>query len=154
MVVSVSVIAISGCNENSKTSEMKDEIFITQQSVDNVIDALSKTTSDDQLFRIERGAQQVAGLWRHQDGTAQDYEAFCIENFVADSDLLSQLFDKLEHNFELFNGYFHRINLKLKEPLHLDGPAIQPIDMMFGGYDVSAHLNDDKIGRASCRERV
>lgn len=143
VVASVSVIAIGGCNENSKTPEMKDEIFITQQSVDNVIDALSKTTASDQLFRIERGAQQVASLWRHQDGTAQEYETFCIENFVADSHLLSQLFDKLEHNFELFNGYFHRINLKLKEPLHLDGPAIQPIDMMFGGYDVSAHLNDD-----------
>ena len=143
MVAFVSVNASKTTKENQKEPQMTDEIFIPQKSVTNVIDALSKATSDDQLFRIERGAQQVASLWRHQDGTAQEYEAFCMENFVSDSESLSQLFNKLEHNFELFNGYFHRINLKLKEPLHLDGPGIQPIDMMFGGYDVSAHLNDD-----------
>ncbi len=139
----VSVNASKTTKENQKESQMSDEIFISRENVTNVIDALSKATSDDQLFRIERGAQQVASLWRHQDGTAQEYEAFCIDNFVADNESLSQLFNNLERNFEIFNGYFHKINLKLKEPLQLDGPEIQPIDMMFGGYDVSAHLNDD-----------
>lgn len=129
--------------ETQNATQMKDEIFISEQNVRNVIDSLSKSTTASNLFRIERGAQQVADLWRHQDGTAQDYEAFCVENFVTDSVSLSQLFNKLERNFELFNGYFHKIDLKLKEPLQLEGAEIQPIDMMFGGYDVSAHLNDD-----------
>ena len=133
MVASVSVIAIGGCSENSKTSEMKDEIFITQQSVDNVIDALSKTTPDDQLFRIERGAQQVASLWRHQDGTAQEYEAFCIENFVADRFSFSC---SISWNTTSNQWYF--LNNLNKKSLHR-WSAIQPIDMMFGGYDVSAH---------------
>ncbi len=129
--------------ETQNATQMKDEIFISEQNVRNVIDSLSKSTTASNLFRIERGAQQVADLWRHQDGTAQDYEAFCVENFMTDSVSLSQLFNKLERNFELFNGYFHKIDLKLKEPLQLEGAEIQPIDMMFGGYDVSAHLNDD-----------
>lgn len=129
--------------ETQNATQMKDEIFISEQNVRNVIDSLSKSTTASNLFRIERGAQQVADLWRHQDGTAEEYESFCIENFVTDSVSLSQLFDKLERNFELFNGYFHKIDLKLKETLQLEGPEIQPIDMMFGGYDVSAHLNDD-----------
>ncbi len=143
VTASVSVIAIKGCKETQKETQMKHEIFITQQSVANVVDALSKDASDHNLFRIKRGAQQVADLWRHEDGTAEEYEEFCIQNFVSDSESLSLLFNKLERNFELFNGYFHKIDLKLKEPLQLDGPEIQPIDMMFGGYDVSAHLNDD-----------
>ena len=144
MVAFTSVYANKTTKENQKESQMSDEIFISRESVTNVIDALSsKVTFEDQLFRIARGAQQVASLWRHQDGSAQEYEAFCIDNFVADNESLSQLFNKLERNFEIFNGYFHKINLKLKEPLQLDGPEIQPIDMMFGGYDVSAHLNDD-----------
>lgn len=143
MVASASINANTMTKGNQKLSKMTDEIFITQECVNNVIDALSETTIKENLFRIERGAQQVASLWRHEDGTAEEYEEFCIESFVADSASLSQLFNKLEHNFELFNGYFHKIDLKLKEPLQLDGPDIQPIDMMFGGYDVSAHLNDD-----------
>ncbi len=143
LVASVSVIAIEGCKEDKKEPQMIDEIFIVQGNINKVIDALIKTTPEDQLFRIERGAKQVAGLWRHEDGTAEEYEEFCIQNFVADSASLYLLFNKLERNFELFNGYFHKIDLKLKEPLQLEGADIQPIDMMFGGYDVSAHLNDD-----------
>ena len=143
MFIPVLMNASKALIETQNATQMKDEIFISEQNVRNVIDSLSKSTTASNLFRIERGAQQVADLWRHQDGTAQDYEAFCVENFVTDSVSLSQLFDKLERNFELFNGYFHKIDLKLKEPLQLEGPEIQPIDMMFGGYDVSAHLNDD-----------
>ena len=143
MIASVLVNANKAPQETQKVTEMTNEIFITEKNVNNVIDSLSKITSEGSLFRVKRGAQQVASLWRYQDGTAQDYATFCREKFVTDSASLSQLFSKLEHNFELFNGYFHKIDLKLKEPLQLDGPAIQPIDMMFGGYDVSAHFNDD-----------
>ncbi|NLC50219.1 MAG: hypothetical protein GX762_07625, partial [Bacteroidales bacterium] len=143
LVATVLMNANTETEKTQKVTQMTDEIFIKQENVNKVIDSLSKAISDPNIFRIERGAQQVASLWRKQDGTAQEYEAFCIENFVADNESLSQLFDKLERNFEIFNGYFHKIDLKLKEPLQLDGPSIQPIDMMFGGYDVSAHLNDD-----------
>ena len=142
-IVFILVNANKKPKETQKATQMNEVIFITESNVRNVIDSLSNKTSDSDLFRIERGAQQVASLWRHEDGTAQEYEKFCIDSFVADSASLTELFSKLERNFELFNGYFHKIDLKLKEPLQLEGPAIQPIDMMFGGYDVSAHLNDD-----------
>ena len=69
LVASVSVIAIEGCKEDKKEPQMIDEIFIVQGNINKVIDALIKTTPEDQLFRIERGAKQVAGLWRHEDGT-------------------------------------------------------------------------------------
>jgi hypothetical protein len=49
----------------------------------------------------------------------------------------------LERNFEVIYGYFHKIDVMLKAPLQLEGPEITPVDMMFGGYDVSAHLTDD-----------
>ena len=143
MVASVSVNASMTMEENQKKTPMTDELFITQKNVNQVIAALAENATEQELFRIERGAKQVANLWRHEDGTAQDYEAFCTNNFIADSASLAQLFNKLQRNFEIFNGYFHRINLKLKEPLHLAGPDIEPIDMMFGGYNVSSHFNDD-----------
>ena len=142
-IVSVLVNANKQPEENQTTAKMIKEVYITKKSVNNVIDSLSEALGQPSKLRIERGAQQVANLWREQDGTAQEYESFCVENFVADEASLTQLFNKLERNFELLNGYFHKIDLKLKEPLQLEGPAIEPIDMMFGGYDVSAHLNDD-----------
>lgn len=145
-LVTVAAVVVNANNSLAgaqKTIQTSNKIFITETNINNVINSLSKDAADINLFRIERGAQQVASLWRHKDGSAKEYEAFCIENFLSDPNALSQLFVKLERSFELFNGYFHKINLKLKEPLHLDGPDIEPIDLMFGGYDVSAHLNDD-----------
>lgn len=94
-------------------------------------------------FRINRGVQQAAVLWRESDGTPKDFETFCLENFVADDAALDRLYTKLERNFEIFAGYFNVIDLKLKEPLHLTGGEIEPVDMMFGSYNVAAHLNDD-----------
>ena len=130
--------------EDSKTAtQMSEETLLTELDVRRVVNSLSNSVSEASRFRIERGAQQVASLWRTEDGSAKEYEEFCKKNFVTDTVSLARLFNKLERNFELFSGYFHKINLKLKEPLQLEGPAIEPIDMMFGGYDVSAHLNDD-----------
>lgn len=94
-------------------------------------------------FRVERGVQQAAGLWRDTDGTPQEFETFCIDNFVSDGVALDRLYKKLERNFEIFSGYFLKMDLLLKEPLHLVGNEIEPIDMMFGSYDASAHLDDD-----------
>lgn len=143
MIASVLVNANRSSNEDQQETQMVKEVFIKEHNIRNVIDSLSQLEADTNNFRIQRGARQVASLWRPQDGTAHDYETFCIDNFVTDSTSLLHLFNKLERNFELFNGYFHKIDLKLKEPLQLAGSKIEPIDMMFGGYDVSAHLNDD-----------
>ena len=82
MVASVSVNASMTMKENQKKTPMTDELFITQKNVNQVIAALAENATEQELFRIERGAKQVANLWRHEDGTAQDYEAFCTNNFI------------------------------------------------------------------------
>ncbi|MFA6752367.1 MAG: hypothetical protein WCR81_09320, partial [Fermentimonas sp.] len=35
------------------------------------------------------------------------------------------------------------MDVELKMPIQLVGPDITPVDMMFGSYDASAHINDD-----------
>lgn len=120
-----------------------DKANIDKSTMEKVKKALITKHGANAEFRINRGVQQAAGLWRETDGTAQDFEAFCMENFVADEAALERLYTKLERNFEIFAGYFNVMDLKLKEPLHLTGGEIEPVDMMFGSYNVAAHLNDD-----------
>lgn len=116
---------------------------IDKTTMDKVKTALISKYGETARFRVERGVQQAAGLWRETDGTAQEFEAFCLDNFIADDASLEKLYTKLERNFEIFTGYFHQMDVLLKEPLQLEGPAIEPVDMMFGSYDASAHLDDD-----------
>lgn len=140
----ITLIAFVACtHKNSENQLMKETTFIHQSSVDKVVKKLTDSLGKASAFRIERGVQQVADLWRESDGTSDEFVTFCTTNFVADTAKLQILFNKLERNFEIFGGYFNNITLKLKEPLHLSGPEVEPVDMMFGGYDVSAHLNED-----------
>jgi hypothetical protein len=138
------MFAIAGCGK--KQAAVTDEpvkAFIEQTTVEKVIKTLSDLHGNDAKFRIERGVEQVAKLWRESDGTSADFETFCTENFLADDSALENLYTKLERNFEVFNGYFHKMDVMLKEPLHIEGPEIEPVDMMFGSYNPAAHLTDD-----------
>jgi hypothetical protein len=55
--------------------------------------------------------------------------------------MLNTWFTKLERNFEILSGYFNNIRSETERTAAtLDGPDIETVDMMFGGYDVTAHL--------------
>lgn len=137
-------IAITGCNKKpASVSEETVKNFIDQTTVENVIKSLADSLGGEHQFRIERGVQQAANLWRESDGTVSDFEKFCKQNFIAGEQELEKLFVRLERNFEILNGYFHKMDVMLKEPLQLEGPEIEPVDMMFGSYNASAHLTDD-----------
>jgi len=139
------LFVIGGCGKKqpSATGTETVKAFIGQPTVEKVTKALTDSLGEASKFRIERGVNQAASLWRESDGSSVDFEKFCKENFVADEVALETLFKKLERNFEIFRGYFHKMDVLLKEPIQITGPEIEPVDMMFGSYDASAHLDDD-----------
>jgi len=93
---------------------------IPKEVVAKTIDKLIEKHGSDLQFRIERGVNQVANLWRTSDGSVEDFESFCQEEFVADAQQLHTLFEKLSAGYEILNGYFLRITKDLMRPLHLD----------------------------------
>lgn len=116
---------------------------IDKSTMEKVKTTLIAKYGENDKLRIDRGVSQTASLWRDSDGTPAEFEQFCIANFIANEASLEKLYTKLERNFEIFSGYFHKMDVLLKEPLQLEGPEIEEVDMMFGSYDASAHLDDD-----------
>ena len=143
LIGAASFFLLAACNPNKQNKSTKMPTAIPDTQVKNVIRQIKDSLGNEASFRIERGVQQVSDLWREQDGSPKEFADFCKKSFVADTAQLSVLFNTLQRNFEVLYGYFHKIDEKLKEPLHLEGPEITAIDLMFGGYDVSAHLGDD-----------
>ena len=135
------LIGLSACTTDRRKASPISEAQITQ--VINYLKENNQPLDEGIAFRIERGVRQVAGLWRKEDGPAEDFVEFCKTSFVANNDELELLFLTLERNFEIIHGNLHRITVYLRKPLHLDWGPITPVDMMFGGYSVSAHLNAD-----------
>lgn len=140
-LIFTAIFGLLSC-QPSKTEKQSD-LFIPDMKTNEVISAMKDSLGDAATFRIERGVQQVANLWRESDGTTEEFADFCKNNFVTDDAQLDLLFSTLERNFEVLSGYYHKMDVMLKEPLQLEGPEITPVDMMFGSYNASAHLNDD-----------
>jgi hypothetical protein len=138
-IVASTLVAIT-TNEKVK---MKTNIYINAATAESVTKSLVAEVGEKNNFRIVRGVGQVAALWRKEDGTPDVFVSFCKRNFIANEQELDTLFNKLQRNLEVIHGYFHKIDMKLKEPVQLTGFKITDIDDVFGGYDISSHLDDD-----------
>ncbi len=93
-----------------------------------------------QRARIERGVDQVAALWREEDG---DLGAFAREHFLADPKALDATFARLESIFEQLDGHMNELSRTLRWATDLDLGPLLPVDPLLAAYDPSAHVTED-----------
>nr|WP_199243003.1 hypothetical protein [Vitiosangium sp. GDMCC 1.1324] len=93
-----------------------------------------------QRARIERGVDQVATLWRAEDG---DLAAFAREYFIADEKQLEATLARLETVFEQLDGHLNEMSRELRRPTDLDLGPLLPVDPLLAAYDPSAHSTED-----------
>lgn len=134
------LVLLTNCKK--KTNEMETKM-IDADIITATIDSLLMIHGKYEKQRIEKGVRQVAALWKEQDGTPDDFHAFCKNYFMSDTIDLMVFVDKYERNMEILMGNFNKISVDLKLPLHIDMGEIKEIDMIFGGYNPAAHLTED-----------
>lgn len=120
-----------------------EEKGIASTAKEKIKNSLLQKYGEGQRFRIERGVDQVASLWKTDDGPEEEFEQFCTQYFIGAPELLETNFKRLEANFEVLTGHFNKIVLDLKRPLDLDWGEILPLDVIFGQFDPSAHITED-----------
>ncbi len=117
--------------------------FISSDKVNTTISSLIIKYGEDNRFRITKGVTQVASFWYKSDGNENDFEKFCINNFIHDKNELNAFFERISTNFESLYGNLNKISLDLKKQVHLDLGKIYTYDEIFAAYDPFAHLQDD-----------
>jgi hypothetical protein len=117
--------------------------FIPQNIQQQAIDDLVEKHGIGQATHIQKGVAQAAALWREEDGTADEFKAFCLEQYVGGEAEREKLFNALSRNFEALWGHNNQINIELNKPLHLDVGELQPVDLIFAGFAPGAHFYDD-----------
>lgn len=143
VLVAAALIVLNQCKQNEQTAQNAANQFISKDVVDSTIDKLVGKFGEADKQRMERGVGQAAALWNNKDGSAKEFEEFCIKNFINENDLREKFFHRISDNFEVLNGHFNMINLGLKSALHLDIGPQYDFDLAFGSYDPSAHFIDD-----------
>lgn len=141
------LLVLYSCGMEKKIAEnqlvTKHISFVDKVTVGTVIKDLSIKFKNPDEVRIEKGVTQAADFWTKEDGTLEEFKAFCMENFINDSTELEMAFNTLEKNYEVLNGHFNKISLSLKFAQHIDEGEINKLDLMFGGYEPMSNLTDD-----------
>jgi hypothetical protein len=141
--LALAVLFAAGCGAPTEKGTTMTESNITDQHIAATIDSLLARHDEGQHDRITRGVRQAAQLWRSGDGSAAEFQEFCLAQFIADPDMLDATFQRLQNNFMLLRGYFTEMRRDLNAPLQLDQGPMLPVDFLFGEFAPYAHMNED-----------
>jgi len=139
------VLVLCACTDNQKKLNKYPSTMIEMNSniVQQTLDSLKAKCGDLDMQRAEKSLNQLAALWTEEDGPQDEFISFCVNNYAENDQKRENLFNSLSSKFELITGHFHKIDVGLKEPLHMVGDEPNAVDMEMGGYDISAHFKDD-----------
>lgn len=118
-------------------------VFIDNNTIDTVKDALVKEFGAANGTRIDRGVTQAAQAWTEEDGTKEEFLEFCKSNFIGDPQKLELLFKRFEMYSEMIAGYNNEMYMDIKQPVELNWGEILPIDERMSEYSPISHLMDD-----------
>lgn len=108
-----------------------------------VVDMLASRHGEQHRGRAARGVGQVAALWRNEDGDEPAFEAFVLENFMADPAERDAAFDRLDRLHEQLDGSLHEVSRAFRWQTDLDLGPVLPMDRRFAAYNPYAHVLDD-----------
>ena len=94
--------------------------------------------------RMERGVKQAAALWREEDGTKEEFQAFMESHYARTDEERTALFESLSRMMEKLNESADMLTVELLKPTQLTN-AGEPteVDWIMSGYSSTAHLADD-----------
>ncbi len=120
--------------------------LIDDALVEKTTDGLSEIHGNDCRERALEGVRSVAGFWLEEDGTPEDFSAFCFMHFAGTGDALQSLFARFESILEELQGSMHAISRRFSQAVDVEcGPSL-PMDGLLSSWSPSAHLADDFFG--------
>ena len=91
----------------------------------------------------QRGIDQCAALWRPEDGTKDEFDAFVKQWLATTPEARYALFEKITRALEIFNTQANQLTIQLGRPTVLAEGEPGEIDYLLSSYDASAHFSDD-----------
>lgn len=139
------IVALASCGEKATTQESNPTTMssIAQSDLQKAIDAVKEANPGADATAIEKGVNNAAKFWTAEDGTAEEFIAFCAKAYLADPEKKHELFEVMQRNLEVLYGHYNRISIELKMPIHTTEVPLTDVDEDFGALDPFAHFFDD-----------
>ncbi len=143
IILSIVVLAFTQCTTTTD-NKVVDQKNINDQVIEKTQKALVEKNGSENEELIGRGVKHAASLWRASDGTPEEFEKFCLDQFIGDAVEKETVFSKISTNFESLWGHQNKIILDLNKNMHeYDGSDYHKIDAMFAAYSPGAHFSND-----------
>ena len=140
MMIVAAVLLLTACGTKKNNENMSS---IQEKTIQATIDSvLSKTSVADTGF-LNKGVRNAASFWKKEDGTSEEFQAYCINHYMSTPEAKAKLFATIQKNLEIIYGHYNLISLGLKKPVQEVGEGYTNIDEDFGAVDPYAHFADD-----------
>ncbi|MDR3245759.1 MAG: hypothetical protein LBT50_04935 [Prevotellaceae bacterium] len=116
------------------------ERYLPQQTIDETIKELETKFSQTDTVLIQRGVKLTSDFWIADDGSPDEFKAFCLNNYTQDK---KALLDRFSKNLETVSGHFSQISTQVQFPLHVGNEPLLPVDEIFASWSPFAHIADD-----------
>jgi len=133
------LLALSAMAEEQMTTKQ----YLVPEQTGATVDALIEKYGEAFRSRIESGIARAAFQWREEDGSAQEFVEFCVEQFVAEPKQLEILADRFAEYYDKLYGHLGEIGRALSWHTTIETGPIYPIDELFSQYSPYAHVSED-----------
>ncbi len=103
---------------------------------------LTKQHGEGATARADIGVRQVALRWNAADGTAQDFTALCVANFVATPSDITRLLDRLEKVLVSVSGHLYEIRRDLRWWSDVKTDSFVGVDDVLAKFDPAPDVSD------------
>lgn len=141
MLMFVALVALlTACGTKKNNENMSS---IQEKTIQATINSILAKSTDLDSALLNKGVRNAAGFWKKEDGTAEDFQKYCISHYMSTPQTKAKLFATIQKNLETIFGRYNQISLNLKKPVQEVGEDYTPIDEDFGAMDPYAHFADD-----------
>lgn len=142
-LIVIMALFLFSCNCEKHQTGDDSMVFISPMQMEETIKSINDQHPKANELLLEKGVMQLARLWTRADGSPQEFQAFCMDNYVSNAEERKQLFDRFDRHYEVLWGNLLKLQLELNEPNHMDVGELTTVDMMFAAYNPQAHLDED-----------
>lgn len=137
------LILISG----NSFGQQKEQPDLSDASKKLVVSLFEKYGVPDSA-RIRRGVNHLADLWLPDDGNEEDFQKFCMKQFISTGDRLDSALMIVEQQFEMINGYQRELSLALDYPVVTKKRPVTEIDRLFSSSKPKSDFYKSKLAMA------
>lgn len=119
---------------------------IDDDTIEKTVNAITEAGQPDCRDRALEGVRCAASYWREEDGSSDEFSAFCVRHFACSERERDALFGRLEALSEVLYGSMLAIGRQLEWGVHVDQGPLLPADDILSAWSPGAHLSDDLFG--------